>query len=146
MDEMLHSQVDACVEELRVQLHALVDQAFLLSYGMLLLEFEKRLFELLLTFGASLVAQFLEAVHRDRLSIQQCQEQAHQGGLRNSGWRSTPVYSLFGGRHRIRTPYAISDRRGRQGRRRGRGRRGPTGSGHYPVLEALGCRATCLRA
>ena len=146
MDELLHSQVDAHVEELRVQLHALVNQIFSLSSGMLLLELEKRLFGLFMTFGGGLVSQFLEAFHRDRLRIQECQEQAHQKGLCNSGWRFTPIYLLFGGRHKIRTPYAVSDCRGRQGRRRGRGRRGRTGSGCYPVLEALGCRANATPA
>jgi len=129
------------VDVFRDRLHRCLDQVDLFSYGIVLLEFERSLFGLLMSLGAALVAVFLEAVHRDQDWIDHCQAQARESGLRNRGWRSTPVYSLFGGCHTLRTPYAMCDRRGRPGRRRGSGRRGKGGSGSYPVLEALGCRA-----
>lgn len=145
-DRMLHQQVDACVDAFRDEIHQCIDQISLLSYGLVLLELEKQVFGLLMRLGAALVAAFVEEVHRNSDWIGRCQAQARESGLRNSGWRFTMVYSLFGGRQRLRTPYAVADRRGRPGRRRGRGRRGPTGSGSYPVLEGLGCRANATPA
>lgn len=58
--------------------------------------------------------------------------------IRSRGWRSTPVQFLGGARLSIRTPYASADLRGRPGPKRASGRRGASGSGGYPVLEALG--------
>ncbi len=58
--------------------------------------------------------------------------------LRHRGRRTTPVRFLGGARLTVATPYLSEDRRPHRGRRRGVGRRGATGSGCYPVLEALG--------
>lgn len=146
MDSTLHVRVDEAIETFRNQIHEYMDQVDLHSDRGVLLELEPALFRLLMALGSVLVMVFLEAVHRNSDFMDRCQEQARESGLRNSGWRSTVVYSLFGGRHRLRTPYAVADRRGRRGRRRGRGRRGPTGSGSYPVLKALGCRANATPA
>ena len=57
---------------------------------------------------------------------------------RSRGWRRTPVHFLGGAQLWIETPYVMDDLRGRPGPNRASGRRGPTGSGSYPVLEALG--------
>src|SRR5437879_289285 len=52
------------------------------------------------------------------------------------GFRTTSVRLLGGTRLVLETPYLREDRRGRRGRRRHK--RGPHGTGCYPVLEALG--------
>lgn len=146
MDDQYHQQIDRCVEVFRERLHRCLDQIDLPSYHLVLLEIEKNLFRLLMSIGAELVALFLEAVHRNQAWIDTCQTRARESGLRNRGWRTTQIHSLFGGCHTLHTPYAACDRRGRRGRRRGNGRRGPGGSGSYPVLEALGCRANATPA
>ena len=56
--------------------------------------------------------------------------------LVHKGFRTTSVLLLGGTRLVLETPYLREDRRGRRGRRRQT--RGPSGTGCYPVLEALG--------
>lgn len=147
MDQTFHTQLDASLNAFGIQVHQFVDQCRQAPSGTVLLSFETGMFGLLLRLGAALFAVFLEALHRDQAFVGQCQDQARQAGMRNSGWRSTVIYSLFGGHHRLRTPYAIPDRPVRRpGRRRGRGKRGKEGSGHYPVLKALGCRVNASPA
>lgn len=145
MDSVLHRRIDELVEDFRNRLHQQADSVTP-GQGTVLLELERVLFGLLMALGASLVMAFLEAFHRNGAWVSACQEKVHQKGLRNEGWRVTRLYLLFGGQHTIRTPYALLDRTGRPGRRRGWGRRGPTGAGSYPVLEALGCRANATPA
>lgn len=58
--------------------------------------------------------------------------------LRHRGVRSTLVRFLGGVVLSLSTPYLSQDLRGRPGPTRGVGRRGETGSGRYPALEALG--------
>lgn len=145
MDSVLHSRIDELVEDFRNRLHQQADQTTL-GQGTVLLELERTLFGLLMALGACLVMAFLEAFHRNKAWVSACQEKVAQKGLRNDGWRLTRLYLLFGGRHTIRTPYALLDRRGQPGPRRGWGRRGPTGSGLYPVLDVLGCRANATPA
>lgn len=53
-------------------------------------------------------------------------------------WPRVPVSVLGGARLGIETPYVLDDLHGRPGPTRSSGRRGPSGSGCYPVLEALG--------
>jgi len=146
MDQTIHQQLDASLNAFGIEVHQFVDQCRQASAGNVLFGFESGLFGLLLRFGAALFALFLEALHRDGDFVSHTQNQAQQIGWRNSGWRKTVIYSLFGSHHKLRTPYALPDRRGLPGRRRGRGKRGKKGSGHYPVLEALGCRANASPA
>ena len=56
--------------------------------------------------------------------------------LVHKGFRTTSVLLLGGTRIVFETPYLREDRRGHRGRRRRK--RGPSGAGCYPVLEALG--------
>ena len=146
MDWRLHGRLDELVEDFRTQLHHQADQVTPSQGGVLLLELERMLFRLLMALGAALVVAFVEAFHRDEGFVRVCQKQARGKGLRNVGWRRTPLYPLFGGRYMIQTPYAVVDRRGQPGRPRARGHRGPTGTGSYPLLEALGCRANATPA
>jgi len=60
--------------------------------------------------------------------------------LRHQGVRATPVRCLGGARLVVTTAYLGEDLRRRPGKARGVGRLGATGSGCYPVLEALGIR------
>ena len=61
-----------------------------------------------------------------------------KGKYRGGGAREVGVTLLGGGRVRVKVPYLKPDRRGRVGRPRGTGRRGPGGAGVYPTLAALG--------
>lgn len=147
MDQTLHQSLEVSLNAFGIQLHEFVTGCHQGSKQDMLLRFETGLFDLLLQhLGRTIFDLFLAALHQDQEWIEHCQEQARQSGFRNSGWRSTRVYSLFGGRHQIRTPYAVKDRRGQPGSRRGRGKRGINGSGYYPILEALGCRANATPA
>lgn len=146
MDSIFHDRLDELVEDFRIQLHHQADQVTPSHGGLLLLELERTLFGLLMALGAALVVAFVEAFHRDIPFVRVCQKQARGKGLRNVGWRCTRVYSLFGGCFKLHTPYAVVDRRGQPGRPRARGHRGPTGTGCYPLLEALGCRANATPA
>jgi len=58
--------------------------------------------------------------------------------LRHRGWRPTSVRFLGGAHLTLQTPYLSEDLHGRPGRTRAVGRRGPSGAGLYPALEALG--------
>src|SRR3989449_11332867 len=60
----------------------------------------------------------------------------HPVPLVHKGLRTTSVMLLGGTRLILETPYLREDRRGRRGRRRRK--RGSSGTGCYPVLEALG--------
>src|SRR3972149_11720523 len=121
MDCVPHSRIDELIETFRNQLHQQADQVTLGPDGAVLLELERTLFGLLMALGEALVMAFVEAFHRQAAWVLACQEKAVGKGLRNVGWRSTPLYVLFGGQHTIRTPYALLDRTGRAGRRRGGG-------------------------
>lgn len=141
MDDEVHDRIDALVCQVQRQLHQELDQALTTDAPDVLWSLERTLFKLLMGLGSALVALFVEVVHRQKTRIQAGQQAMRQHGYRNSGWRWTPIYTLFGGRHMVHTPYAVVDRRGRPGRPRGVGKRGPQGSGCFPVLDALGCRA-----
>ena len=143
MDSVLHGRIDELVEDFRNRLHQQADQTTL-GHGTVLLELERTLFGLLMALGASLAMAFLEAFHRNAAWVSACQDKVVQKGLRNDGWRLTRLYLFFGGRHTIRAPYALLDRTGQPGPRRGWGRRGPTclwqTGGHRSVSGVGGFR------
>ena len=141
MDALFHQRLDQLLEELQVQLHQEFDQMITQSSRQGLWHMERLLWRLLMSFGSALVALYVEAWHDHQPAwIRQIQRTIQAQGYRLAGWRITPITTLFGGKHRIATPYAVVDRRGRPGRRRKKGKRGSQGSGCFPVLEALGCR------
>ena len=81
----------------------------------------------------------------DMLSDTRFQAEAAKAALkapgikrRKAGTSSVEVTLLGGGKTRVRVPYLKQDLRGRPGRKRGSGRRGPGGTGLYPTLAALG--------
>jgi len=87
----------------------------------------------------AILAYHLTQAHRDAAFVQQAVQAArarHGGMLRHKGLRPTWVL-LPGGTHcALYTPYLRPATPRRPGRKRRR--RGPTGVGVYPVLEALG--------
>ena len=60
------------------------------------------------------------------------------GRYRKPERRGVTVKLLAGSHARVRTAYVRRDLSGRRGRRRGTGKRGKNGTGHYPVLAMLG--------
>ena len=77
--------------------------------------------------------------HHDQVFVKQAVEAArsrHAGRRRHKGQRPTWVLLPGGTRCVVQTPYLRPVPRRRPGRKRSR--RGPTGVGVYPVLEALG--------
>ena len=108
-----------------------------------LLGFEQRVQGLIQKVGSQVVAGALASLHLDPAfvagAVGRAREEA-DGRLRNRGVRRTPVRLLGGLRLFLDTPYLSLDLREWPGPRRGHGRRGPSGTGIYPVLEALGIR------
>ena len=88
----------------------------------------------------AVIAGYLEKVHQDRSFVQAATAQARSRRpgkkLRHKGMESTWVQLPGGTRVSVVTPYLREVRT--QGRGRRRQVRGPTGTGVYPVLEALG--------
>jgi hypothetical protein len=141
MDPLFHQRLDALVQDLQVKLHQAFDQQMAEPSLQGLWQMEHLLWGLLMSLGSALIALYLDAWHHHQQAwIGRIQRTIQARGYRLAGWRLTPITTLFGGKHRIATPYAVVDRRGRPGRRRKKGKRGPKGGGCFPVLEALGCR------
>ena len=113
------------------------------------LDLEQVVQEAMRTAGDAITAYHLRRAHRDKAyvkqTVQAAYDEAQERGerLRNQGWRPVPVQFQGGSQHVIWTPYLRRDLRGRRGRRRGTGRRGPDGTGTYPVLVALGVESRC---
>lgn len=139
METAFAPRLVAVLQELQRQVQEEWDQALSNPDPDRLWQWERSLFDQLMPVGSALVALYLEAAHSQPSWIAASQQPP--AGYRNKGWRWTWVTTLFGGRHRLATPYAVVDRQGRRGRRRGVGKRGPAGSGCFPALERLGCRA-----
>jgi hypothetical protein len=81
----------------------------------------------------------LTRAHEDETFVKQAIAQARLQGLVplvHKGLRTTSVLLLGGTRIVIETPYLCEARQSRRGRRRRK--RGRSGTGRYPVLEALG--------
>ncbi len=150
------------VPERRAQIPQLVDAAF----GLLRAEVEKRLFgfvdqpsregfleleqdvlRLFAIMSSHAVAGVVGLLHHneewvaDAVAAERARSTRR---MRHRGVRSTLVRFLGGVVLSLSTPYLSQDLRGRPGPTRGVGRRGKTGSGRYPALEALGvmCRTT----
>ena len=106
-----------------------------------LLALEEGLMRRFLAASAHVAAGLIGYLHRDGGWVDDVVSGARASSPRPTrlrGLRRTPVQFLGGVRLWIETPYAIDDLRGRPGRTRAIGRRGPSGSGCYPVLDALG--------
>lgn len=91
--------------------------------------------------ASHVVAAVLALVQRDGGWVQAAVDVARDmtgRRLRHRGQRTTPVRFLGGACLLIETAYLSEDLSRRAGSRRGVGRRGATGTGCYPVLEALG--------
>lgn len=106
-----------------------------------LLQFEEKVFHLLGEVAGGVVACGITLVHTSpslvERAIRLTKEQSDQL-FRHVGSRVTPVQFIGGLRVELETPYLGPNYRERPGSRRGRGRRGPAGTGTYPVLAQLG--------
>ena len=86
-----------------------------------------------------ILGHHLIGAHQDAAFVEQAVEaarQRHDGVLRHKGQRTTSVWLPGGALCVVETPYLRPQTPRRPGRKRTR--RGPTGAGVYPVLEALG--------
>jgi len=105
------------------------------------LNMEQEVVQMLLLASSHVVAGLLQFVHRDLPWVEASVVKARAVDprpTRSRGQRRTPVRFLGGARLAVETPYVVEDLRQRPGKRRGVGRRQASGSGVYPVLEALG--------
>lgn len=86
----------------------------------------------------AVVGHHLIAAHQDAVFVEQAVAAARDrhGELRHKGTRTTSVWLQGGSLCVVKTPYLRPPTPKRPGRKRTR--RGPTGPGVYPVLEALG--------
>ena len=86
-----------------------------------------------------ILGHHLIGAHQDAAFVEQAVQaarQRHDGVLRHKGQRTTSVWLPGGALCVVETPYLRPQTPRRPGRKRTR--RGPTGAGVYPVLEALG--------
>jgi len=108
-----------------------------------LLRLEERVLRSLQLAASHMVAAVVVLLHRDPDWVRAAAGVARDvspSRLRHQGVRATPVRFLGGARLVVTTAYLSEDLRRRPGKTRGVGRRRATGSGCYPVLEALGIR------
>lgn len=110
-----------------------------------LLDLEKRLFRLLAQLSAAFTALAVTTVCRTGAFVRGAVASVKQAAVETNPWhnkglRETEVRFLGGLAFRFKTPYLIPLRGGRRGRKRGVGRRGPSGRGCYPALEGIGIR------
>jgi hypothetical protein len=132
----------------REAVEAVLDEAVRAMEGMVsgrspeaFLTGEEQVLRLFATATGPIVAGLVSYLHHDGAWVAAVVAGARARALRPTrgrGWRRTPVLFLGGARLWIRTPYVMDDLRGRPGPTRANGRRGPTGSGSFPVLQALG--------
>jgi hypothetical protein len=135
-------------EEVLEELRAAAEQRGPESF----LALEEALMRHFLAASSHVAAGVLGYCHRDAGWVAGTVHEARASAsrpTRSRGWRRTPVHFLGGVRLWIETPYVMDDLRGRPGPTRASGRRGASGSGCYPVLEALGiahCATPALRS
>jgi hypothetical protein len=133
LDEFWGSVRDGFVEEIRRFLQVPGPEP--------LLRMEEILSRQMARLGSCLVASSIVLVHSKRSVVERAialTKQQRDEPLRHVGTRETPVLFIGGLRLQLNTPYLAQDLRGRPGRRRAVGRRGPEGTGCYPVLAQLG--------
>ena len=103
------------------------------------LHFELELHKEVLRFGDLITEQaLLEKIRNPKLIEQAIQEYQVKGFAVQNRKKPTSV-QLYGGKTvSIKTVYMLPKQKKKKGRRRGVGRRGPKGTGVYPVLKMLG--------
>ena len=104
-----------------------------------MLQLEQRLSTAAAQIADQILLVQLTRAHEDEHFVRQAMAQAqgqHPVPLVHKGLRTTSVLLLGGTRIVIETPYLREARQSRRGRRRRK--RGSSGTGCYPVLEALG--------
>src|SRR5438128_1621376 len=134
---LLHHTTDAHQRPF-ASLEALLDEPFPQT-PQDLLQLEQRLSAAATQVADQMVLVQLTRAHEGEAFVRQAMAHVRAQSpvpLVHKGFRTTSVLLLGGTRLVLETPYLREDRRGRRGRRRHK--RGPHGTGCYPVLEALG--------
>ncbi len=137
LGRLIRESIDAALPELLEALTALLDEPGPQAFCSM----EERVLGLFQLASSHVVAGALVLLHGDAARVEEevSQRQARAPRpLRSRAWRHTRVRFLGGAQLKIETPYASEDLRGRPGKTRGIGRRGPSGSGCYPMLASLG--------
>jgi len=138
---LVHHDIDAAVEQTRERLHGLVKERGMPGNATAFRAFELEVFRVVLSLVGAVIAAVLKGAHAHlvlRFEASAAARASRAGALRTKGLEPVTVYVYGGVQVGLLTPYLRLDRRGRPGRRRASGRRGPNGSGAYPVLELLG--------
>ena len=134
--------VDRSVEAYRATIVACAETFLAHPTADGLLEFEEKAVRLFMMMPSHVVAGGVACAQFDprfvEAAVATARDQRAGHRLHSQGLRMTPVRLLGGTRLLLPTSYLAEDLHGRRGPRRGHGRRGPTGSGSYPALEALG--------
>lgn len=102
-------------------------------------ELELRLAELGRTAVDEVSGSVIAALTGDRALEEHAVSRLRKAGrFRSPETRPATVTLLGGGTVRVQSAYVRRDLRGRRGRRRGSGKRGKAGTGHFPLLAFLG--------
>ena len=102
-------------------------------------EMERQAFEIATGLADQVMSTKIIEAHRDEVFVREAVKAVKTSStvrLLNKGWQVTSVLLLGGTRLVLKTPYLREDHKGKSGRKRRK--RGPQGTGRYPVLEALG--------
>ena len=137
LPRLLHESLAAAEPELLAAMAGFLDQPDPEAF----LRLEETALRLLQLVSSHMVAGVLALLHRRQSWVDAAVEEAREASprpMRRRDSRETPVRFLGGAKLRIKTAYVTEDLRGRPGPRRGTGRRRKSGSGSYPVLEAVG--------
>ena len=113
-----------------------------------MLEFEQGMMARARKISDECVGITVDGIVSDSVFEKQCviAARANKGPLVHGGKRDVTITLLGGGEATVATPYLRPDISGRPGPTRGSGKRGPGGSGLYPVLLALGISFTVTPA
>ena len=90
MDAHLHTKLDEVIEEFKGSLHQQAEYWSKISTPSELFDFEQGLQAILNSLQAEIVGAVLEAIHRDRDFVADCQSQAwRQSGVNIDGWHNS---------------------------------------------------------
>src|SRR5262252_1736386 len=118
MDVHLHIKLNDVVEAFRAEVHQQTESWSTIRTPSALFDFEQGLQAVLNRLQAGIVGAVLEAIHRDREFVTDCQHQARrQCGVLNAGWRDVWVLTLGGQHVHLKTPYAKLPKNAKQGGR-----------------------------
>src|SRR2546428_1391240 len=107
MDVHLYTQINDVVEAFRAEVHQQAEYWSTIRTPSELFDFGQGLQAVLNSLQAGIVGTVLEAIHRDREFVTNCQHQARrQCGVLSAGWCDVRVLTLSGQHVQLKTPYA----------------------------------------